>query len=276
LLAVLVLRMLRESARLAGAAPVGVYLAAAGVTLATGIGVELAQVLSSHHNPSSADVASDLAGILIALGIYAAWDSRLASFWRQRPAMRRAVFILACVLLLVCILPLLQLAVAYRERAAAMPVIMDFGAGWATPFLKLRSASLTAGIPERQKQQASTGPMARLTLEPGKYPGVSVIEPTPNWTGYTALVLEIHSPLSTPLELVLRVHDRAHNQEPEDRFTRRLRLQPGENRFRIPLAEIESAPVCRSMDLSRIAGLILYVPALERTLVVHPETLRLE
>lgn len=277
LLAVTLLFIRREWTLFPASGPLAGYAFAAVASLLTGIAVELIQTLTKHHEPSMTDVINDLAGTMIALGFCAALDPRLAPVWaRRRPGLRSTVVILACALLLVCLLPVLELANAYRQRAAALPVIMDFTAGWATPFLQLQHASLSADVPAGAIREAASHRLARLELEPGKYPGIHIIEPYRDWTGYTALLVVVHSPQDGPLELVLRVHDRLHNLQHNDRYTRRLTLHKGENRFRLPLAEIETAPIGRRMDMSQIAGVILYAPGLERPRTLYLEALRLE
>ena len=86
----------------------------------------------------------------------------------------------------------------------------------------------------------------------------------------------IYSPETAPVDLVLRVHDRAHNQNHSDRFTRQFSIQPGENRFRVRLAEIEAAPAKRKMNMSQIAGVILYATDITRPLTLYLGALRLE
>ena len=277
LLAITLLFMWREWTGDSGAGSRVDYLVAGGASLVIGIAIEFGQVLTKHHDPSISDATHDLAGILIALGIYACIDSRMKPVWaRQRPGLRRAVIILACSLLIVCLFPLLKLAAACRDRAAALPVIMDFTAGWATPFLELRHASLFTEGPAGAAPDAAGRRLAGLRMEPGIFPGVSIIEPYRDWTGYESLVLAIYSPEPSPVDLVLRVHDRAHNQNHSDRFTRQFSIQQGENRFRVRLAEIEAAPAGRNMNMSQIAGVILYATDISRPLTLYLEALRLE
>ena len=66
------------------------------------------------------------------------------------------------------------------------------------------------------------------------------------------------------MTLTLRVHDAAHDQRYEDRYNVRLVVQPGVNRFTIPIDDILHAPDTRAMDLSRIRGIVVFAHALER------------
>jgi len=79
-----------------------------------------------------------------------------------------------------------------------------------------------------------------------------------------------------PIELVLRIHDRRHNEDYADRFNRSLTFQPGINAFRIPLDEIRAAPAGREMDLSAIERLSVFAVAPEAQLSLYLLELRLE
>jgi hypothetical protein len=61
------------------------------------------------------------------------------------------------------------------------------------------------------------------------------------------------------LPLVVRVHDRAHNLQFQDRFNLKFALHAHERlEVAIPIAEIEHAPGDQLINLSRIAGLIVF------------------
>ena len=85
-----------------------------------------------------------------------------------------------------------------------------------------------------------------------------MVEPCPDWSAFESLTFVIHSSQSHPFQLVLRIHDKLHSQDHADRFNRSLMIMHGENRFRIPLAEIRNAPARREMDMTRITGFTLF------------------
>jgi hypothetical protein len=72
-------------------------------------------------------------------------------------------------------------------------------------------------------------------------------------------MLDLTNPDSRPLTLTVRVHDRAHDNRASDRFNRTFTI-PGATRQTVSfaLADIERAPLGRTLDLSRVAGLILF------------------
>jgi hypothetical protein len=154
--------------------------------------------------------------------------------------------------------PLATLARAYHQREQAFPVIVDLAADWSHPFVQLNHATLDPAPDPSVCPAPGAGHLVGLQLEPATYPGFSVIEPYPDWRGHDHLVLEIVSTQAAALELTLRIHDAGHNQAYTDRFNRLLSLSQGNNRFRIVLADVSNAPAGRRMDMSRIAGIVLF------------------
>jgi hypothetical protein len=253
------------------------YLLSAVISLVTGIGVEFGQQLTRNRPPEITDVGLDLAGILFALAIYAIFDSRMHSVWRtQRPALRAATLLFSACLVLVTLAPLASLVVAYQQRVAALPVIMDFSARWSGYFLELQDAGLYPDVSPAARVQRGGQQLAQLALEPGRTPGISVVEPYPDWSGYDYLVVVIYSDTPYRDRLVLRVHDRQHDHKHTDRFTRVLAVDRGMNSFRIPLAAIEAAPVGRRMQMNRIGGVGLYARHVHQPFELYLGKIRLE
>jgi hypothetical protein len=225
------------------------YLMSAAVSLGIGVMSEYGQLLTD-RDPSSYDVMRDLIGIVAGLGVYAGVDPRMKPLWSNlRRGLRSGTVILSCFLFAASLFPLVRLAIASIQRNEAFPVVIDFEAGWSKPFLQFQHASLIA---------ATENQLSQLDLKPARYPGVSIVEPYPDWSAYASLMFVIYSRQSHPFELVLRIHDKLHNQDHADRFNRSLMIMHGKNYFRIPLAEIRNAPVGREMDMTRITGFTLF------------------
>jgi hypothetical protein len=249
IIALATLYILRAYIPIARDRPLYGYLISAVVSLGIGVMSECGQLLTN-RDPSVYDVMRDLIGIVAGLGIYAGVDPRMKPLWGNlRRGLRSGTVILSCFLFAASLFPLVHLAIASMQRNEAFPVIIDFEAGWSKPFLQFQHASLIA---------ATENQLPQLLLKPARYPGVSIVEPCPDWSAFASLTFVIHSSQSHPFQLVLRIHDKLHNQDHADRFNRSLRVMPGENRFRIPLAEIRNSPVGREMDMTRITGLALF------------------
>lgn len=127
--------------------------------------------------------------------------------------------------------PLVRLSWHYVERINAFPVIVNFDSEWSGSFVRHNK---------------------------GRYPGVSVFEPEPDWSAYRSLRFSIYSTNKANMSLGLRVHDENHNNESSDRFNMKLPIRSGVNEFKIPLDVIRDAPLDRELDLKSIAGIILY------------------
>jgi hypothetical protein len=266
-LALLVLHRLRHHARLA-TTPLSSYVVAGGICLATGIATEVAQWLTG-RGFGHLDVLRDLAGIAMAAVLYALLDRTTAgSRLVTRSAMRGLLVTLLVGLLLISCYPLGTLVRDYIARNKAFPVIMDLRADWADTFIKRQDALSAPG--------ACDPGMTGLDLLPAPYPGVSVAEPVPDWRSYRQLVFTLHNPGAAPFNLAIRIHDRLHDQSYTDRYNRTLAVNPGLNHYRIPLAEIREGPVERSLELARVAGVMLFASDPRHVIQVCVSSLQLE
>ncbi|MBW9273091.1 MAG: hypothetical protein K1563_05330, partial [Candidatus Thiodiazotropha sp. (ex. Lucinisca nassula)] len=97
-----------------------------------------------------------------------------------------------------------------------------------------------------------------VTLQEGRWPGMDMREPEPDWRGYERLELLIYSDQSEDLPLTLRIHDQSHNRRLEDRYNLSLVIRPGYNRFSLPLHEVEDAPSGRTMDMAAISDVMIF------------------
>ncbi len=97
-----------------------------------------------------------------------------------------------------------------------------------------------------------------VSLLGGRWPGIDLQEPEPDWQGYDRLELAIYSDQESDLPLTLRIRDQMHNYRVENQFNRGLTLHPGYNRFSIPLVQISKAPRARNMNLSEVSGVKIF------------------
>ena len=228
------------------------YLLVAGLCLLIGVTTEAAQWLTG-RGFGLLDIVRDMAGIALGTGFHAL-NARTTQGSRliPRKPLRRTLAIALCVILCAAIYPLASLSCHYQGRNAAFPVIMDVQAGWATTFLEPDAARLTPA-PD------TCGPaFSALQLLPAHYPGIYIVDPSPDWRGYRYLGIELHSANPAPVKLSLRVHDRAHNNEFSDRFNYTLTVTPGTHQYRIALEDISNAPTGRKLDLGNIAGVKIF------------------
>ncbi len=240
----------RGRARLYGLA----WLAA----VALGAGSELLQ-LGADRNPDPRDVWSDALGAAACLLAASTFDPHTPFSAASRKRARAICRALALLLLLLAFAPAVRVADSYAARAAAFPALCDFAGTWEADFIATHRAGFA--YTSSTRQDGAEVPALRLDFEPALYSAFKLIEPYPDWTGYQRLRLVLRSELDHPVDLVLRIHDRAHDDRYADRFNRRLTILPGQNAFAIPLDEIRRAPDAREMDLSAIARLSVFALA---------------
>ena len=192
------------------------------LTVAIGAVTELLQVLQDNREPSLTDLVRDAAGaaaflLLLRRRHPAPGPDGLQPVLRHEWMARSAG-----ILLLVGSAANLGLTTAaYMARDRAMPALAAFdGAWWERWFVETQDGSLTAHARPPVLAETVVEPLARLDLKPGAYPGIGIVEPHPDWSGYRVLAITIVSDLDAPLPIAIRVHDAAHDQRYEDRFNR--------------------------------------------------------
>lgn len=160
--------------------------------------------------------------------------------------------------MLLAMSPLIQLSWHYVQRHNAFPVIVDFDANWSSSFVRFKNVDRLKRISSAQDKSLSS-----VRFNRGKYPGISVIEVEPDWSNYHLLRMNIFSEYERNIVLSLRVHDDKHNQDFSDRFNVSLTIHPGLNEIGVPLDQIARGPANRELDLTNIAGIVLFVGRLD-------------
>ena len=231
------------------------YVAAFALTVLCGAATEVAQAFVA-RDPSLLDVLRDALGASTALAGFAALipgaDARGRGAWRALGALFAFV---GCAVMLT---PLLISLAAYAHRDLQFPTLLQSCSRLDRYFL--------SGVGADLKVVQSTGPTASpcasaFVAEFGAapYAGMSIDEPYPDWHAAHTLVLDVRNPGESDLSMVVRVHDRAHNHQFLDRFNREFTLHARERlEVAIPIAEIEQAPAGRPMNLSQIAGIMVF------------------
>jgi VanZ family protein len=240
--------------RSAGPRRFSTYVIAFGVTVFCGAATEVAQGFVG-RDPSLIDVLRDALGAGTALAAFATLvpgaDARGRGAWRVIGAVS------ACVGFAIMVTPISICIAAYANRDLRFPTLLEACSPLDRYFLTAGGAELK--IVPSQPSTASCGSLLRVELGSTGNAGISIHEPYPDWRTAQALVLDLRNPGELDLPLVVRVHDREHKNQFQDRFNREFTLRAHERReIAIPIAEIEHAPIGRLMDLSQIAGIILF------------------
>lgn len=246
--AVVVLVLLRRHTSLPALA---VYFVAFLLALAAGGAVELVQPLLGRA-AELRDLRNDALGALAGLALHGAIVDGSAR--RRVPTV--AVAIAAA---MPAVWPVAEASQAYLVRLLRFPVIVQGLASGEQYFIQVQGAAVVPEVLPAAWARPEDPESLHIRIASGSWPGIHHLEPQPDWSGYSLLKLDLTNPDDRPLNLTLRVHDRAHDNRASDRFNRSFDLKP---RIRavlsIPLREIAEAPIGRTLDLSRVAGLILF------------------
>jgi len=204
------------------------------------------------------DVLMDTAGATFALCL-SALRARSRRHTREPPRQRRMLVAGALLSATIVAAPLTHATVAYVIRRAEFPEILYPDAPLALYFVQAGGTDIEiVPLPERWSEGPSRNAL-RVTTRRTRTPGVSIIEPEPDWREYSALTVDVVNPEARPLHLMVRVHDTAHDHRHEDRFNRAFVVPPAtRSRIEISLTEIASAPKDRVLDLSRVAGVVIF------------------
>jgi hypothetical protein len=256
LFAVLVLEISRATLGRLLVRPLAHYGIALGATVVVSVATELLQLNMPGRQAEFQDALHNIIGGLCFLALRACLDTVL---WQpEKSRMRRWVAVAASLILLVSFWPLANLGWHYGMRAAAFPVLVDFDSRWQRPFLSSPRAGLDrmkapAGWTQRKNQK-----VVAIKFMAAPWPGVSMHEPYPDWSGFTTLRFDVYSELSQPVDLILRIDDINHNNQYRDRFNRTISVQPGLNQIEVPLSDVRNAPSGRDLDLQEITQMILF------------------
>ena len=190
------------------------------------------------------DVIADALGVLLALALFALFDRRSAF---SRP-MRVASLAVALVCLAIYLEPLVRMGRAYLHRDGQFPVLADFRSGnelfWVVGY----------GVNRDIVRDALD-----VEFSADDFPGVSFHEPSPDWSGFRTLAIDVENPDADALFLMVRVHDRGRGRYFNDRFNRRFDLAGRERRtIRIPLEDIRNGPRGRPMNMAHISDITLF------------------
>lgn len=232
------------------------YLTAFAITVLLGAMTEIAQ-LFTHRNARTADVVSDAIGAIACLAGHAAIRGR------RQPKIARstriALWSMAITAALVALAPLMWCMAAYTVRDMKFPAILDNSSQLASYFISKEAENVSVVPMPVQWLQRKDEYAFRVAIDHGPYPGLHVTEPYPRWNTYRTLAIDITHPGDAKLAIVVRVHDRKHNNEYNDRFNREITITAKTRTIiRVPLNDIQRGPKRRMLDMDAIADLNIF------------------
>ena len=228
--------------------------------LVLGVAVEIWQ---SYHDRSAEwiDVYNDLIGILAFALLGLIFDGRIPT--PRTNGLRRDVLTLLLLgVLLLGLAPYYQVIRMYHVRRTILPSLVDWQEPWYSRFYYVQSADFEViDVPKtwpEEARQTSHAAHVRLSAERQQYPGFVCHEPYPDWSDFTALIMDVELRSATPMKFVFRAHDLLHNHDVRDRCSTELRLQPGHQRLRFDLAEMVQTRNGRTMDITQMRSFALF------------------
>ena len=229
------------------------YAVAISASIVLGLATEAAQRLAGGDS-AWIDLWADTLGAFAFAGFFAIFDRRVTS----QPL--KAFFGVIGVLALIWhTLPLIRTARAYAARNADFPVLLDATKQPLDLFLEpIHIEREQRALPPEYARYVGEQAM-RIGFVRGTWPGLQIIEPVADWRAFATLAVEVTNVADAPIRVSLRVHDRTHNNEHDDRFNRSFPLAARtRTTIKVPLAEIRSAPKGREMDLSQMESVVLF------------------
>lgn len=224
------------------------YFAVLVVGLLLGVAVEVLQGLLQRE-ASTEDLYKNIFGLVSGLGFVSFTRQKI---WRKKILL--AIFSFGFLLLGTS--SLFQISWDYLQRDKAFPSITVLDEKWFASFYRFNNVELLGVVEPATNDSAK---LYHLRFDPGKYPGINIIEPEENWSAYDKLRFIVFSANKENIELILRVHDKKHNQNYNDRYNKRFIISPGQNNIAVNLTQIRHAPVDRELELANVAGVQLFM-----------------
>jgi hypothetical protein len=250
------------------------YAVALAVVALLSLVTELLQTDMPGREASLGDGLNNLLGGACFLGVRAAFDHDFERVRDHRPRVGLAV--VSILILVGAFWPLLSLSWSYGMRGAAFPVVVDFVSDWQRPFIQPgRSELVSEGAPDAWSERAGQV-VAALYILREPWPGVTVVEPYPDWRGHDHLAFEIFSELETAIDVEIQIHDTLRKTAYRDRFNRTFRVVPGLNRLSVALDAVRRGPRGRDLDLSHVAKIILIGRRPDKPFKLYLSEMRLE
>jgi hypothetical protein len=249
------------------------YVFAFGVSMLAGTVAELLQLIGPNRFGEFGDLVRNGLGIAVFLTAAATFDTEMVRRYRV-PRHRAAVAVASALILAAVTAPVALAGAALVARDAAFPRLNGFSTYWDRKFLRTTPhVDLRLTTPPGD---AAGKRMAEVTFYPSRNALLVLRDPYPDWTAYHRLVVDVFSALDRTVGLSIKIEDLDGTRSVVELFVRELTIEPGYNSISIPLSEIERAPPGRSMDMSHITGIALFVTEPPDELTLYLAEIRLE
>lgn len=241
---------------------------AIAAVLLVGIAIEFVQQFIG-RNASVDDALRNVYGVFLALS------------WKGAGVSNRVLSGCLRIVSIGLLLPSLGTAAsaAYSDlrMREQFPVINNFEAKYELQQLVRIGSQATR---QQSSDHATRGGFSlAVNLGVDKYSGVKWVGRYGEWSNYQYFAMDIYNPADESVELILKIADLQHDMGAnafDDRFNRRISLEPGQNYLRIKLDDIRNAPAQRTMQMDKISCLELFGTNLDKPYLIYVDYLRLE
>ena len=231
--------------------------------------------ISSARNADLSDWVYDIVGATAFLAFYFSIDPRVSDEEKRLQGLVKVPVRIAAVLIIIGVgIPVITGAAASWYRRTSFPKMYTFDSHLEKEFIKSSRAVLEYVDPP-DEWSSHNSQVAEVTFFPAKYPGLELKGPYLDWRGYKALTLDVFSRAESSVTLYLMIKD-CIRASYHDRYNGEVKIHPGHNEVRIPMAEIENSPTKRLLDLSSIQVIHLFLIEPQQPMVLYFDDLLLE
>ncbi len=239
---------------------------------------ESLQLLTVTRSFSLSDVFNDIVGAICGLVFFFTYDAHLSGSWVQWRQYPRSILLRVCVMLVlgIMLLPVLEWAYVYWDRANRFPSLLQFSSDWEMKFVQEKDSELKVVMSPEGWKKSSDDFVGKVKFHVKQYPRIVIEEPYSDWGGYTYLQFDVFSGLSRAKKIAIRIDDTYRTTQFNNRFNRRITISPGLNHVKIPIDDIRQAPVAREMDLATIRRVLLFAVNPPEEFTLYFDNVRLE
>jgi len=238
-------------------------IAAFTCAFALGLLVEIIQLGMNERFFELGDLLNDAIGAFAFLAITVDYKTRTKALFTR---------ILSILLIILSGTPFYISLIDYKLNLMRFPVINSF-----ERMLETSSWINNDAIIERSGQLSTNGHYsARVTLLPGEYPGICREDFIHDWKGYGFFAMDIFLPGQKAFKINIRINDKTHNNDFNDRYNRAFMLKPGWNLVKISLDDVARAAADRRLNLSQITRFCVFASGLDTTSTIFIDNIRLE
>ncbi len=144
----------------------------------------------------------------------------------------------------------------------AWPVLADFEHPQSLAFVRKNGKNNIKRVTAPTPWQVNRSEVIRIVKDSTPYSGFSLLDFKSDWRALSHFKFDVFNPEDHTVELNLRINDKHHNNQYNDRFNRVFALAPGATAITLAIDEMLSLGTAdhgRTMDISTINKLVFFM-----------------